>query len=207
MEQPDLQNQPKAKFFAFENQRKRAGDNQPAYIDGKIGIPGSNIVFDMRATFAKGHTEDGKSVIDRMYGWTDATPVGTSAQDRIAAKVARENEPARPAFIGEKGPYMLEAGQYVFFRSPTAGQPGKSGNMTTDMYGYWNPGAEYPIVKIGCWMGEKDGKGYINGETQLPLPGKEDGVLPDIDPNETFEDPNKEEVASMSKRSRGGRAA
>ncbi len=148
---------------------------------------------------------DGKYVVDRMCGWTEPKPVDTPPRDRIAAKVARENEPARAAFVGEKGPYMLEAGQYVFFRNPTAGQPGKSGNMTTDMYGYWNPGAEYPIVKIGCWMGEKNGKGYINGETQLPLPGKEDGVLPDVDPNETFEDPTKENTTD--ERSHGGRAA
>jgi hypothetical protein len=205
MDQHDIQNQPKAKFFAFENNRKRAGDTQPAYIDGQIGIPGSDITFAMPATFAKGSKVDGKYVIDRMFGWTEPTPVDTPPRDRIAAKVARENEPARAAFVGEKGPYMLEAGQYVFFRNPTAGQPGKSGNMTTDMYGYWNPGAEYPIVKIGCWMGEKNGKGYINGETQLPLPGKEDGVLPDVDPNETFEDPTKENTTD--ERSHGGRAA
>lgn len=206
MEQTDLQNQPKAKFFAFENNRKRAGDKQPAYIDGEIGIPGSDIKFAMPATFAKGRKDGDKYVIDRMFGWTDATPIGTAPRDRIAAKVARENEPARPAFVGEKGPYMLEAGQYVFFPSQAAGTPGKSGHLTTDMYGYWNPGREFPIVKIGCWMGEKNGKGYINGETQLPLPGPEDGLVPDVDPTEHFEDPSKEPMAE-TKRSRGGRAA
>lgn len=178
--------QRKGKFFAFENSRKRAGDNRPQFIDGEIELLDTGLVFSMPAVFAVGGKIDGKAVISRMYGFTDPYPMDTPVRDRIAAKAVRNEEAPRAAFVGEQGPYLLRAGQFVLWPNMDAGKPGKSGKAMTDMYGYWNPGAAHPIIKLGLWMGEKDGRGYINGETQLPLPGKEDGVLPDYEQDESL---------------------
>lgn len=209
MDAPTTVQQPKGKFYAFENNQKRAGDNRPQFVDGQIELLNSGKVFALPAIFVVGGKKDGKDVIARMYGFTDPYPIDTPIRDRVAAKAAREQEPARAAFTGDRGEYLLKSGQYILWPNPDAGKPGKSGHPMTDMYGYWNPGKEYPIVKIGAWMGEKDGRGYINGETQLPLPGKEDGIIPDADPNESLElgadqDPGLEHETSP--RNRRGRS-
>jgi len=206
MDQPTTTTQPKGKFFAFENQRKRAGDNRPQFIDGQIELLDSGKVFALPAIFVVGGKVDGKAAITRMYGFTDPYPIDTPIRERVAAKAAREQEAPRAAFVGEKGEYLLQSGQYILFPNPAAGTPGKSGHANTDMYGYWNPGSQYPIVKLGAWMGDKNGKGYINGETQLPLPGKEDGVLPDIDPSETYDNHNQDLEHESAPRGRRGRA-
>lgn len=193
MDQPITTNQPKGKFHTFENNRKRSAGG-PQFDGGEIALPSGSASFELQGTFAKAEEIGGKQVITRMWGRTKASPVGTAIRDRVAAEAARAAEKPRAAFIGQGDkPYLLESGQYVYFRNPQAGEAGKSGHPQTDMYGYWNPGAAYPIVKLGGWFGESEkGVGYFNGETQLPLPGKEDGVIPDADPSEHLEDFSQE---------------
>lgn len=202
--------QRKGKFFAFENQRKRVGDKLPQFIDGEIQLLDTGLTFALPALFTVGGKVGGKDAIVRMYGFTDPYPLNTPIRDRVAAKAARAAEAPRAAFAGDKGEYLLQSGQIVLFPNPNAGQPGKSGNPQTDMYGYWNPGGDHTIVKIGAWMGDKDGKGYINGETQLPLPGKEDGVIPDADPTEALHmeghEQHEQEAPSRSRRGRRAEA-
>ncbi len=181
-----LNQQPKGKFYAFENQRKRTGDKRPQFIDGEIEIPGTDVRFALPAIFAKGGIVNGKPAIERMYGFTEPYPINTPIRDRVAIKSARASEKPKVAFENDKGPYLLQPGQYVFFPNPKAGMAGPNGGTQTDLFGYFNPGGEYPVFKLGAWLGEKDGKGYINGEIQVPLPGKDDGVVPDADPSEAI---------------------
>jgi hypothetical protein len=200
-----LNQHPKGKFYAFENQRKRAGDTRPQFIDGEIEIPGTDVKFALPAIFAKGGIVNGKPAIARMYGFTEPYPVGTAIRDRVAIKSARASEKPKVAFETDKGPYMLQPGQYVFFPNPKAGMPGPNGGTQTDLFGYFNPGGEYPVFKLGAWLGEKDGKGYINGEIQIPLPGKDDGVIENVDPSETLEQTGQEEGVGHDEPARGGR--
>jgi hypothetical protein len=197
---------PKGKFYAFENDRKRVGDSRPQFIDGEIEIPGTDLKFELPAIFSKGGFVDGKPVIERMYGYTAPYPKNTPIRERVAIKAARANEKAKVAFENDKGPYMLEPGQYVFFPNPKAGTPGPNGGTHTDLFGYFNPGGDMPVFKLGAWLGEKDGKGYINGEIQVPLPGKDDGVIPDADPTETLGyQANSVEHAADAEPQRSGR--
>ncbi|MGE0701170.1 MAG: hypothetical protein AB7O57_18895 [Hyphomicrobiaceae bacterium] len=180
MDQPT---QPRGDFVAFMNRDKQPGDNRPAF-EGRIAKPGTEEKREM-ALWAHQYADARTGEIRIMFnGSVDAVDAAASAVDQLTALVATAPEGAAEQSLNN---LSLKPRQIVLFPNGFKGDaPDKD---RPDYWGAYNPGDGSALVRISTWLKkDRNGRAFMSGATQYPLPGKSEAEMQRADARDGLEE-------------------
>ena len=172
--------QPKGNFVAFENPRK--GDGLPAFVGGRISIPGEAEEFPFSLWAHKYEKTDKTTgevqTLVSFGGEVGELPRGSSAQDRIRAMGEPVKDNAADVVDLGNG-IKLRARQIAMF--PNGFKDEAPEKDRPDYWGAFYPGDGKPVVRIGTWARTKGDRAYFTGRTSYPIPGKTEAEMQDME--------------------------